>query len=167
MKELDRGINALSEQVIGAAIEVHRELGPGLLESIYEQALCLELKLQGIPFDRQAFLPVHYKGELLDGTLRLDMIIAGVIIVELKAVEALLPVHEAQLLSYLSRRVETNWTVKPYTGIRGRSKINQTTQFILTQPLKLANKPLGLLLNFHAPTLIQGLKRLINSRHLP
>lgn len=133
MRELDRETNTLSERVIGAAIEVHRELGPGLLESIYEQALCRELKINGIPFERQAVLPVHYKGELLDGTLRLDLVVSKTIIVELKAVDAMLPVHEAQLLSYL----------------------------------KLANKPLGLLFNFHAPILKQGLKRLINSRHLP
>ncbi len=94
--------NGLPGDIIGAAIEVHRILGPGLLESIYEGSLCHELNLRGIPFQRQVSIPVSCKGVDLDGCLRLDLLVAGQIIVEVKAVESLLPVHEAQLPSYLN-----------------------------------------------------------------
>jgi len=94
-------INALTESVIGAAIEVHRELGPGLLESVYEKALCRELALRGIPFEQQVQMPLDYKGESLDAHLRLDLVVDHVLILELKAVDHLLPIHEAQLLTYL------------------------------------------------------------------
>ncbi len=93
--------NALTQMIIGAAIEVHRELGPGLLESIYEKALCRELVQQGIPFQKQVPIPVRYKGELLDGNLRLDIVAESCVIVEIKAVDSVLQIHEAQLLSYL------------------------------------------------------------------
>jgi GxxExxY protein len=91
----------LSEQVIGAAIEVHRTLGPGLLESAYEECLCHELHLRGLAFKRQVELPVHYKGVNLDCGYKLDSLVEDQIILELKCVEHLLPVHEAQLLTYL------------------------------------------------------------------
>jgi GxxExxY protein len=91
----------LTAGVIGAAIEVHRELGPGLLESIYEVCLCRELALRGIEHQRQAPLPVVYKRERLDADLRIDILVAVKLIRELKAVERILPVHEAQLLTYL------------------------------------------------------------------
>ncbi len=91
----------LTEQVIGAAIEVHRALGPGLLESSYEECLCHELHLRGISFDRQRPLPVEYKGVKLDCGYRLDLIIENKVILEIKCVEHILPVHEAQLLTYL------------------------------------------------------------------
>lgn len=94
-------IDSLTDAIIGAAIEVHRELGPGLLESIYEKALVLELQSWGVACEQQVFLPVQYKGQDLPGNLRIDLLVAGVVIVEVKAVEALLPIHEAQLLSYL------------------------------------------------------------------
>ena len=91
----------LTAEVIGAAIEVHRELGPGLLESVYEVCLCRELALKGIAYQRQAPLPIVYKGERLDADLRIDILLPGKLILELKAVEKILPVHEAQLMTYL------------------------------------------------------------------
>jgi len=91
----------LTEQVIGAAIEVHRTLGPGLLESAYEECLCHELHLRNIAFSRQTALPVRYKGVRLDCGYRLDIVVEDRIILELKCPEHLLPVHEAQLLTYL------------------------------------------------------------------
>jgi GxxExxY protein len=94
-------LDSLAERVIGAAIEVHRTLGPGLLETAYRVALCHELSSISIPFEFEKPLPVRYKGALLDCGYRLDMVIAGRIVLELKAIEALLPIHQAQLLSYL------------------------------------------------------------------
>lgn len=91
----------LTEAIIGAAIEVHRELGPGLLESAYEECLCHELALRGLSFKRQVELPVVYKGIRLDCGYRIDLIVEDRVVVELKTVEKLLPVHEAQLLTYL------------------------------------------------------------------
>lgn len=90
--------NQLTDAVIGAAIEVHRELGPGLLESAYEQRLAHELQLRKVAFRRQIELPVRYKGTLLDCGYRIDMLVEDLVIVELKAVDALLPVHEAHYL---------------------------------------------------------------------
>jgi len=91
----------LTERVIGAAIEVHRALGPGLLESAYEECLCHELHLLGLDFKRQVPLPVVYKGVSLDCGYRLDLIVEDVLILEIKCLEHVLPVHEAQLLTYL------------------------------------------------------------------
>ena len=91
----------ITEAIIGAAIEVHRLLGPGLLESAYEECLCHELSLRGLAFERQVALPVIYKGVKLDCGYRLDIVVADQVVVELKTVDALLPVHEAQLLTYL------------------------------------------------------------------
>ena len=88
--------------IIGAAIEVHRALGPGLLESAYEECLCHELHLRGVAFDRQVNLPVLYKGLLLDCGYKMDLVVERQIVLELKAVESILPVHEAQLLTYMS-----------------------------------------------------------------
>ncbi|MFQ5495165.1 MAG: GxxExxY protein [Phycisphaerae bacterium] len=88
----------ITDQVIGAAIEVHRALGPGLLESAYEQCLCHELTQRSIPFERQCALPVEYKGMALDCGYRIDLIVAGVVVVEIKAVSVIEPIHEAQLL---------------------------------------------------------------------
>jgi len=120
-------INDISQAIIGAAIEVHRTLGPGLLESAYEQCLSHEFSLRQIPFERQKELHVDYKGIRLDCGYRLDFLVAGLIVVEVKAIEALLPIHQAQLLSYL----------------------------------KLGGWKLGLLINFHAPLLRQGIKRVV------
>lgn len=91
----------LTRQIIGAAIEVHRVLGPGLLESAYQVCLAHELELRGIPFERETALPVAYKGVHLDCGYRADFIVDGKVVVELKAIDALAPVHEAQLLTYL------------------------------------------------------------------
>ena len=88
-------------QIIGAAMDVHRTLGPGLLESAYEACMCHELNLRGLAFARQVELPVAYKGVLLPCGYRLDLLVADMVVVELKCVESLLPVHEAQLLTYL------------------------------------------------------------------
>ena len=113
---------SLTEQVIGAAIEVHRTLGPGLLESAYEECLCHELHLRNLPFKRQLAVPVKYKGVSLDCGYRLDVIVDDAIILEIKCMEHILPVHEAQLLTYL----------------------------------RLANKRVGLILNFHVAQLVRG-----------
>jgi GxxExxY protein len=91
----------LTENVIGAAIEVHRALGPGLLESAYEECICHELHLRGLAFERQVPLPVEYKGVKLDCGYRLDVLVEKAVILEIKCVEHVLPVHEAQLLTYL------------------------------------------------------------------
>lgn len=98
---------ALSHEIVGAAIEVHRSIGPGLLESIYEGALCRELRLRNISFERQTGLPVKYKGELLDCHVKLDLLVANTVIVEVKAVDKLISVHRAQLLTYL--RLQNLW----------------------------------------------------------
>ena len=91
----------LSKHIIGAAIEVHRNLGPGLLESAYEECLCYELALNNILFERQKPLPVTYKGVHLNCGYRLDIVVEKLVIIELKTVEHIEPIHEAQLLTYL------------------------------------------------------------------
>ena len=91
----------LTEQIIGSAIEVHRGLGPGLLESAYEECLCHELYLRGLKFQPQLPLPVEYKGVYLDCGYRIDIIVENAVILELKCVEHIVSVHEAQLLTYL------------------------------------------------------------------
>jgi GxxExxY protein len=90
-----------TEQIIGAAIEVHRHKGPGLLEEIYEKCLMREFELRGIPAASQVLVPIVYKGTTFDQTLRLDALVERCVIVEIKAVERVLPVHKAQLLSYM------------------------------------------------------------------
>ena len=94
-------INELTYEIIGAAIEVRRTLGPGLLESSYRECLCRELSLRNIEFQRERGLPVQYKGIQLACGYRLDVLVADVVVVEIKAVEALSPIHDAQLLTYL------------------------------------------------------------------
>jgi len=91
----------LTSKIIGAAVEVHRSLGPGLLESAYEHCLAHELALRGIPFERQVMLPVLYKGVNVDCGFRIDLLVEREVVVEVKAVEALHPLHQAQLLTYL------------------------------------------------------------------
>jgi GxxExxY protein len=91
----------LTHSIIGAAIEVHRQLGPGLLESAYEECLAQELTLRSIPFERQKPVPVVYKGLKLECGYRVDLLVDGRVVVELKAVEALAPIHDAILLTYL------------------------------------------------------------------
>lgn len=121
--------NKITEKIIGCAIEVHRNLGPGLLESAYEECLCFEIAQKGLKYERQVPLPIIYKGINLDCGCRMDVIVEDSVIIEIKAVERILPVHEAQLLSYL----------------------------------KLYEKKLGLLINFHVPMLKSGLKRIANN----
>ena len=120
--------NDISGKIIGAAIEVHRYLGPGLLESAYEECLCRELELRGINFERQVPLPLNYKGLKLDCGYRLDLLVEDKVIVELKTVEAIAPIHEAQMLTYL----------------------------------KLRDVQLGLIINFNARLLVEGIRRLVN-----
>ncbi len=111
--------------IIGAAIEVHRHLGPGLLESAYEECLCYELHLCGLAFERQVDLPVSYKGLKLDCGYRIDLIVRKEVVLELKAIERIMPIHQAQLLTYM----------------------------------KLSGMSVGLLINFNAPLLTQGIIR--------
>lgn len=119
--------NELSQQIIGAAVEVHRHLGPGLLESAYEGCLAYELAHRGIAFERQKPIPVVYKDVHLDVGFRADLIIDGLVIVELKAIDGLTPVHTAQMMTYLK-----------LTGCR-----------------------LGLLINFNAALLKDGIRRVV------
>jgi GxxExxY protein len=94
-------LNQITQAVIGAAMEVHRMLGPGLLESAYQECLSRELTVRGIPFKREHPLPLEYKGICSPCGYRLDLLVAGAVVVEVKSVESLAPIHEAQLLTYL------------------------------------------------------------------
>lgn len=113
---LPQELEELTGRVIGAAIEVHRHLGPGFLESIYEKALCFEFQLRNIRFENQKEITVPYKTFSLSGQ-RLDLLVEGLLILELKAVDAIAPIHEAQLLSYLKS-----------TGLRAGLLINFNVQ---------------------------------------
>ena len=93
--------NQLTEQIIGAAIEVHRELGTGLLESAYQRALAHEMGLRGLLFEEQKLCPIRYKDLLIEDAYPLDFLVGGLVVVELKTVDTLLDVHEAQVLTYL------------------------------------------------------------------
>jgi len=119
-------LNQITERIIGAAIEVHQELGPGLLESAYETCLAHVLIGQGFFVERQKIQPIHFRGLELDEGYWLDLLVDRRVVVELKAVERLLPLHEAQVISYL----------------------------------KLSGCKVGLLMNFHVPRLVDGVKRL-------
>ena len=124
-------LNHLSSQIIDAAITIHKELGPGLLESVYHSCMLLELENMGVKTQSEVLLPVFYRGQKLDGQeFRLDLLIEDQIIVELKSVSKVEPVHKKQLLTYL----------------------------------RLADKPLGLLINFNEYLLKNGITRIINSR---
>lgn len=105
---MSENINLITQKIIGAAIEVHRKLGPGLLESAYQECLCRELAIRGLGFQRERALPVEYKGIRLDCGYRLDLLVEGLVVVEVKSVELLAPVHDAQLLTYLRLG---DWTV--------------------------------------------------------
>jgi GxxExxY protein len=126
-EERRRKINDLSYRILGLCLEVHRTLGPGLLESAYEEALAYEFRTAGIHFERQREQPLHYKGLALDCGYRMDYLIENELVLELKAVSEVLPIHEAQLLTYL----------------------------------KLSDRPLGLLVNFHVPLLKDGISRVV------
>jgi GxxExxY protein len=125
MKQEDgktRRFGDCSETVIGACIEVHRTLGPGLLESAYEECLAHELNLQGLCFERQRQVPVRYKGVFLELGYRLDLVVEGQLIVEIKAVERLLSVHSAQVITYLrltglTTALLVNFHAPTYTAI--------------------------------------------------
>ena len=119
--------NAWSQLVIGAAIEVHRIKGPGLIEEIYKKCLGRECELRNIPYVKELRAFLEYKGLVFEEPLRLDILIDDVLILELKAVEKVLPIHKAQLLSYM----------------------------------KLLNKPVGLLINFHELVLKDGIHRMV------
>jgi GxxExxY protein len=93
-------INKITEKIIGCAIEVHRNLGPGLLESVYEEAMCVEFDIQGVHYQRQIAVPVNDKGRVI-GEYRLDLLVEDAVVVELKSVERHDPVFEAQILTYL------------------------------------------------------------------
>jgi len=127
MEEKDR-LDQITRRIIGAAIEVHKTLGPGLLESAYQVCLAFELRHMGLEVEEQKPLPVMYKDVKLDCGYRLDLVVEDAVIVEIKAVERLAPIHDAQLLSYL----------------------------------RLSQKRVGLLLNFHVRVLKDGLKRIVN-----
>ena len=99
--ETMKNLNELTEAIIGAAMEVHRALGPGLLESTYEMCLCRELSIRGIPFERQVPIPLEYKGVELDCGYRADIVVDETILIEIKAIDSLLSIHDAQLLSCL------------------------------------------------------------------
>src|SRR5205085_9681193 len=94
-------VNEMTQAIIGAAIEVHRTLGPGLLESAYRECLCRELELKGLPFEKEKSLPLEYKGLKLEKGYRIDVLVYNQVVVEVKAVDGLLPVHEAQLMTYM------------------------------------------------------------------
>lgn len=131
----------LTHRIIGAAIEVHRLLGPGLLESAYEECLCLELSLLGIPFERQVPLPIVYKSVTLLRAYKPDLLIDKAVVVEIKIVEKILPVHEAQLLTYLrlsglERGLLFNFNSVPLkAGIRRLNKSNPSPVSPVFTPL--------------------------------
>ena len=100
-KDLSKDEERVAAIIVDAAIKVHRTLGPGLLESVYEACLAHELKQRGLTAEAQVPVPIHYGGLILDGGLRLDLLVEGMAVIELKAVEKTLPVHDAQLLTYL------------------------------------------------------------------
>jgi len=100
-EDAEMNLKELTESVIACAMEVHRSLGPGLLESAYEHCLCHEMKIRGLPFERQVALPVKYKGVSLDCGYRIDILVDKRLILEIKTVDAILKIHVAQLLTYL------------------------------------------------------------------
>jgi GxxExxY protein len=124
-------LNEISGGIIAAALKVHTAIGPGVLESVYQTCLLHELKKAGLSVQAQAALPVVYDGLHLDSGYRIDLLVEDTVIVKLKCVETLLPIHKAQLLTYL----------------------------------RLANKPLGLLLNFNVVHLREGIKRVLNNKY--
>ncbi len=121
--------NNISGQIIKGAIEVHKQLGPGLLESTYEGCLIYELVDSGLSVQSQVPFPVKYKGKLIDIGYRVDLLVEGIVVVELKSVERLLPIHSAQILTYL----------------------------------KLSDLKVGLLINFNAQKIKDGIRRFINT----
>ena len=109
----------LTGEIIGAAIEVHKALGPGLLESAYESCLARELEIRGLRVERQSEIKLEYKGVVLDCVYRMDLVVGGTVLVEIKAIEKLLPIHDAQVLTYLR-----------LTGIRRALLLNFNTPYL-------------------------------------
>jgi GxxExxY protein len=101
IEPIPASVEEAAARFLDAAFNVHRELGPGLLESVYEACVCHELTLMGVPFQRQVSVPVSYRGIQIESGLRLDLLVADEVVIELKSIDALLPIHEAQLLTYL------------------------------------------------------------------
>ena len=101
MTEPTREQDLIARQVVDSAFAVHTTLGPGLLESVYEQCLAFELASRNIGVERQVPVPVRYRGALIDAAFRMDIVVAGMVVVEVKAVEKMIPIHEAQLVTYL------------------------------------------------------------------
>jgi len=124
-------INQLTEQIIGAAIEVHREKGPGLLESAYEACLAHELSLRGIRSVRQVPVPLSYKGIVIEVAFRADLIVEEKVLVELKAVETVLPVHKAQVLSYIR---ETGHQVGLLINFHVPKLVDGVSRFVSDRP---------------------------------
>lgn len=121
-------INRLTEQIIGSAVEIHRALGPGLLEMAYEEFLCRELDLRGLPFQRQYPVPAQYKGVRLDCGYRLDLLVAQTVVLEVKAVDCLLSIHDAQLMTYLRLG---GWKVGLIINFNERKLINGIRRKVL------------------------------------
>lgn len=108
----------LTEKIIGCAMEVHRHLGPGLLEAAHEECLCHELSVRGLPFQRQKPLPVEYKGIKLDCGYRMDMVVDNKVVLELKCIEKITPIHTAQLLTYLRlSKIKTGLIINFYSSV--------------------------------------------------
>jgi GxxExxY protein len=121
-------VNDIAYKVVGCAMEVHKQLGAGLLESVYQSCMIEELKLQGLEAKTEVYVPIYYKGVLLEERLRLDLLIENTVIVELKAVEKLIPLHQSQLLTYLK-------LAKKPKGLL----INFNTELIKNQLIPLVN----------------------------
>lgn len=102
MKPTQKTVNELTYSIIGAAIEVHKHLGPGLLESIYHKCLAIELEARNITFNSELIIPIEYKGHFLDTQFRCDFLVENLIVVEIKSVLEILPIHQAQLINYLN-----------------------------------------------------------------
>ena len=124
-------LNEITNMVIGAAMKIHSAIGPGVLESVYRKCLQHELSKLGLSVQTEVKLPVLYDGLVLESGYRLDLLVQNQVVIELKCVDALLPIHKAQLLTYL----------------------------------RLANKPVGLLLNFHVVHMRDGIRRILNNRY--
>lgn len=125
-------LNSITEKIIGASMKVHSAIGPGVLESVYRKCLQHQLKKLGLEVQSEVKLPIKYEGMSLESGYRLDLLVESCVVIELKSVDAILPIHKAQLLTYL----------------------------------QLANKPLGLILNFNVVHMRDGIKRVLNNRHV-
>lgn len=121
-----KNLNELTEAIIGAAMEVHRTLGPGLLESTYEMCLCRELVIRGIPFERQVPIPVEYKGVKLDCGYRADIVVDRTILLEIKAIDSLLPIHGCPVAQLPKARWLENWTANQLQRGAVKKRIAQT-----------------------------------------